>query len=135
MQLFLRLLERFTLLSLTLSEMHVYKLQLPINKFIKNYGVCPFKRSHHTCTYTCTSSSTGKYLIHVLWLLLFSYSTMSDSLRHHGLQDTRLPCPSPSLRACSNSSIESVMPSNHLVLFCSLLLLPSNFPSIKGLFQ
>ena len=28
---------------------------------------------------------------------------MSDSLRSHGLQHTRLPCPSPSLRACSNS--------------------------------
>ena len=28
-------------------------------------------------------------------------------------------------------SIESVMPSNHLVLCCSLLLLPSVFPSIR----
>ena len=28
-------------------------------------------------------------------------------------------------------SIESVMPSNHLILFCPLLLLPSIFPSIK----
>ena len=28
-------------------------------------------------------------------------------------------------------SIESVMPSNHLILCCSLLLLPSTFPSIK----
>ena len=28
---------------------------------------------------------------------------MADSLRPHGLQHTRLPCPSPSLRACSNS--------------------------------
>ena len=32
-------------------------------------------------------------------------------------------------------SIESVMPSNHLILYCPLLLLPSIFPSIKGLFQ
>ena len=32
-------------------------------------------------------------------------------------------------------SIESVMPSNHLVLCCPLLLLPLIFPSIKGLFQ
>ena len=29
-------------------------------------------------------------------------------------------------------SIESVMPSNHLILCCSLLLLPSTFPSIRG---
>ena len=28
-------------------------------------------------------------------------------------------------------SIESVMPSNHLVLCCSLVLLPSTFPSIR----
>ena len=28
---------------------------------------------------------------------------MSDSLRPHGLQHTRLPCPSPTLGACSNS--------------------------------
>ena len=28
-------------------------------------------------------------------------------------------------------SIESVMPSNHLILCCSLLLLPSIFPSIR----
>ena len=28
---------------------------------------------------------------------------MSDSLRPHGLQHTRLPCPSPTPRACSNS--------------------------------
>ena len=28
-------------------------------------------------------------------------------------------------------SIKSVMPSNHLILFCSLLLLPSIFPSIR----
>ena len=32
------------------------------------------------------------------------------------------------------TSIESVMPSNHLILFCPLLLLPSIFPSI-GVFS
>ena len=35
--------------------------------------------------------------------LSFSCSVMSDSLWPHGLQHTRLPHPSPSLRACSNS--------------------------------
>ena len=30
-------------------------------------------------------------------LLLFSHSVVSDSLRPHGLQNTRLPCASPSL--------------------------------------
>ena len=32
-------------------------------------------------------------------------------------------------------SIESVMPSNHLILCCPLLLLPSIFPSIRVFFQ
>ena len=36
-------------------------------------------------------------------LLLSSHSVVSDSLRSCGLQHTRLPCPSPSPRACSNS--------------------------------
>ena len=33
----------------------------------------------------------------------FSHSVMSDSLQPHGLQHPRLPCPSPTPRACSNS--------------------------------
>ena len=56
---------------------------------------------------------------------------MSDSLRPHGLQHARPPCPSPTLRAYSNSSSESVMPSNHLILCRPLLLPPSIFPSIR----
>ena len=47
------------------------------------------------------------------------------------MQHARLPCPSPTPKACSNLSIESVMPSNHLVLCCPLLLLLSIFPSIR----
>ena len=38
-----------------------------------------------------------------LWRLLFTHSVMSNSLWPHGLQHTRLPCPSPSPGACSNS--------------------------------
>ena len=34
----------------------------------------------------------------------FSCSVMSDSLQPHGLQHSRLPCPSPTPKACSNSS-------------------------------
>ena len=41
---------------------------------------------------------------------------MPDSLRPHGLL---------------HASIESMMPSNHLILCCPLLLLPSIFPSIR----
>ena len=41
--------------------------------------------------------------IHTYILLLFSRSVMSNNLQPHGLQHTRLPFPSPSPRACSNS--------------------------------
>ena len=39
----------------------------------------------------------------VLSSVQFSCSVVSDSLRLHGLQHTRLPCPSPTPRTCSNS--------------------------------
>ena len=40
-------------------------------------------------------------------LLLLIHSVMSNSLRTHGLQDARLPCPLPSPGACSNSCLLS----------------------------
>ena len=61
-------------------------------------------------------------------MLLFSCSVMSIFLQTHGLQNTRLPCPS-SLGTFSVMSNELVMPSNHLILCCPLLFLPSIFPS------
>ena len=42
-------------------------------------------------------------IVNRLLLLLFSYSVVFDSLPPQGLQHTKLPCPSPSPRACSNS--------------------------------
>ena len=51
------------------------------------------------------------------------------TLRPHGLQHARFPCPSPTLRAYSN--IESVMSSNHLILCHPVLFLLSIFPSIR----
>ena len=63
--------------------------------------------------------------------MLFSSSVMSNSLQPHGLQQARLPCPSLTPRACSNLSIESVMPANHLILCHPLLLLPSTFFNIR----
>ena len=46
-------------------------------------------------------------------LLLFSHSVVSDFLRPHGLQLTRVPCPSLSAGVCSNPL---VMPFKHLIL-------------------
>ena len=67
---------------------------------------------------TSWPSPTGTWLIsgfHSLWMLGFliydtklrllqsSHSVMSDSLRTPGPQHSRIPCPSPTLRAYSNS--------------------------------
>ena len=59
----------------------------------------------------------------------FSRSVVSDSLQPHGL-----PCflsSTISLSLLKLMSVESVMPSNHLILHLPLLLPPSIFPSIR----
>ena len=58
----------------------------------------------------------------------FSRSVVSDSLRPHESQHARPPCPSPTLKLMP---IELVMPSNHLILCCLLLLPPLIFASIR----
>ena len=78
------------------------------------------------------------FLVFLIWALTFwncvysvqfSRSVMSDSLRPHGLQASLSITESQSLLKLT--SIESVMPSNHLILCRPLLLLPSIFPSIR----
>ena len=70
----------------------------------------------------------------MIWVILcnrsvqFSHSVLSDSLQPHGVQHTRLLCPSSNPGVCSNS----VIPSNHLILCRPLILLPSFFPSIRA---
>ena len=71
---------------------------------------------------------------HTFSSVQFSHSFVSNSLQPHGLQCARLPCPSPTPRVYSNSCLESVMSSNHLILCHPLLLLASIFPSF-GVFS
>ena len=62
----------------------------------------------------------------------FSRSVVSDSLQTHESQHARPPCPSPTPEVYPKlMSIESVMPSDHLILCHPLFLLPSIFPSIR----
>ena len=61
----------------------------------------------------------------------FSLSVLSDSLRPHGLQHARLPCPSPTPSLLKLMSITSVMSSNYPILSHPLFLMPSIFPSIR----
>ena len=62
----------------------------------------------------------------------FSHSVVSDSLRPHKPHHTRPPCLSITNFQSPPKpiSIQSVMPSNHLILCHPLLLLPSIVPSI-----
>ena len=85
----------------------------------------------HSCPQILDSNFRDKRFVRKnAWTSVqFSCSVVSDSLRPHGLQHTRPPCPSLSPRVCANSwYIELV--SNLLVLSCPLLL-PSVFPSIR----
>ena len=72
----------------------------------------------------------------IVLLLLFSCSVVSDSLRPHELQHIRLPCPSLSLRVCSNSCALSWW--CHPTISSSVALLsscPESFPaSVSWLF-
>ena len=61
----------------------------------------------------------------------FSCSVVSDSLQPHESQHARPPCPSPTLSSLRLMSIESVMPSSHLILCRPLLLLPPILPSVR----
>ena len=60
----------------------------------------------------------------------FTHSVLSDSLQRHGLQQVRLPCLSPTPRACSNScpSSQWCLPtiSSSVIPFSSYLL---SFPA------
>ena len=73
------------------------------------------------------SASPGK----PSFLHQFTCSVVSNWLRPHGLQHARLPCSPPTPGTCSNLSIKSVIPSDHLILCRPFLLPPSIFPSVR----
>ena len=61
-----------------------------------------------------------------------THSVVSNSLQPHRLQHTRLPLSFTISRSLLRlMSIESMMPSNYLILCYPLLLSPSVFPSIR----
>ena len=68
-------------------------------------------------------------------LLLFSHSVVNNSLWSHGLQHTRLPCPSPSPGACSKSCPLSQW--CHPTISSSVVASPPafNLSQPQGLFQ
>ena len=61
----------------------------------------------------------------------FSHSVASDSLRPHDHSTPGLPVQHQLPESLRLTSIESVIPSSHLILCCPLLLLPPIPPSIR----
>ena len=71
----------------------------------------------------------------ILSVSQFSRSVMSSSLQHHGLQQARLPCPSPTPRAPTQTQVhrisDPIQPSRSLLSPC----LPTfNLSQHQGLF-
>ena len=66
------------------------------------FKVIFLKRNKEIKYSVCLPGSTTYKIVYGL-LLLLSHSVLSNSLRPHGLQHTRHPCPSLSPGVCSNS--------------------------------
>ena len=87
--------------------------------------VCPCFCPHQTFLYKCCPQFS---------IVQFSCSVVSDSLPPHGLQYGQASLSITNSQSLLKLvSIESVMPSNHLILFRPLLLPPSIFP-VSGSF-
>ena len=80
---------------------------LPALNFSQHRGLFQWVSSLHLRFHLFAHLTTLRYTISVPSLLessvQFSCSVVSDSLRPHALQHTRLPCPSPTPRVYSNS--------------------------------
>ena len=84
---------------------------------------CPLSQ---WCYLTISSSAAPFSFCPWSFPVQFSCSVISEHLRPHGPQQDRLPCPSPTPGACSNSC-----PLNQWCLCRPLLLLPSIFPNTR----
>ena len=73
--------------------------ELPPRAFTKYTYWVSYPRYRAKCSYLSVKNSRAEAWVSVQ----FGPSVMSDSLWPHGLQHARLPCPSPTPRACSNS--------------------------------
>ena len=89
--------------TLYISHYALYQSLLPVTMdalwiWLKVLGVY---RANSTACNWLLNGALGP-ACHVL-ILLFGHSVVSDSLRPHGLQHARPPCPSPTPGACSDS--------------------------------
>ena len=96
----------FHLLFYPLDELPMCVLpSIYFNFLVENMKIAVGKNCTTDFTDTdCTDIQLLYFLNrHIILLLLFSHSVMSDFLQPHGLQHASLPCPSESPRVCSNS--------------------------------
>ena len=108
-----------------------------IHSSVLTWKIPLYKGAWQTGLQSMGSQRVGYNWAHTQWLIMlniffhvihfFSSVTQSclDSLQPHGLQHTRLPCLSPTLRACSNSCPSGwwypLTMSSLVVPFCSCL--------------
>ena len=117
-----------------------WKLEFPnLRVLFKKVTLCArihvsLCRSHFLCCLPFAFTSWCFYLKDkqkYQWKESVESLCVSDSLWPHRQQHAWLPCPSWTPKAYKLMAIESVMPSNHLILCHPLLLLPAIFPSIR----
>ena len=80
---------------------------------------------------SCLANGKSLQKIKADSLVQISSSVVSNSLRPHGRQHTRLPSITKSQSLLKLMSIKVVMPFNHLILCCPPFLLSSIFASIR----
>ena len=124
------------------------------SSFLKRDCIVLMKSTVYLCVCLCLSGDMSVLHVYIkLYYIIFCMLLYFDTLKNlscwgerappfvavqslsyvwlwpRRLQHTRLPCPSPEFARVM--SIESVMPSNHLILCCPLFLLPSILSSIR----
>ena len=82
---------------------YLYSVLLPVPLIHGFAGFLIYCMVSHSAL-ILTNKLGCKYMsVMISYIFQFSHSVVSNSLWPHGLQHTRLPCPSPTLGACSNS--------------------------------
>ena len=82
-----------------------FLLYLRLSFFKRNFRFIAKLRKYQDFPYTHHMHSLSPTSLSKVISIQFSHSVMPDSLQPHGLQHARLPCPSPTSRACSNSCL------------------------------
>ena len=87
---------------------------------------------YYALTHSCGFSSTGSQLLLALFILPMDALLSISSVQFSSFAACQASLSINNSRSLLKvMSIESVMPSNHLILCCLLLFLPSIFPSIR----